>query len=166
LLPSTLLFFMQHAISVQLLWETPLFVTVFCLVFTFALFLLAKSDLIDVTNDDKSMPDVHKSTGSKKKKKKRKASILYDAPSNLQTAAALKLNDGCQCGSSEIETSRNLVVCIDGTANQFSEKVRTFSMIIENITLFIRTRMSSNFLVGLLRTINSLRTIAAESGHT
>jgi hypothetical protein len=62
----------------------------------------------------------------------------------------------CSCPTS----GRNLVVCIDGTANQFSEKVSTFYLSSRRraLTLY-RTRMSSSSTVASSKTRRNSRTI-------
>jgi hypothetical protein len=74
------------------------------------------------------------------------------------TSRAKPEQPSCSCPTS----GRNLVVCIDGTANQFSEKVSAlYSPSYRRALMLSRIPMSSSFTVGSLKTIRSSRTTTA-----
>jgi hypothetical protein len=72
-------------------------------------------------------------------------------------------NPSCSCPTS----GRNLVVCIDGTANQFSEKAsRFYRPSCRRALMLARIRMSSSSIVGSSKMIHSSRTTIAGLGRT
>lgn len=76
-------------------------------------------------------------------------------------------SDGCKCLEN---VGRNLVVCIDGTSNQFGEKVyrlRSFwTLVVAYRPLSnLRTRTLSSYTISLRKTTAKLRSTTVESVH-
>jgi hypothetical protein len=82
-------------------------------------------------------------------------------------SASRAKHDHPSCSCSTSESGRNLVVCIDGTANQFSEKVsKLYFPACRRVLMLSRTRTSSSSTAGSSKTRRSLRTITAVLGPT
>jgi hypothetical protein len=87
------------------------------------------------------------------------------AESAKATGKATSSSLSCKCSKS----GRNLVVCIDGTANQFGVKVRIFILDSRHLSLSVaecRTPTSLNYTVALKKTRGNLRTTTAGLGLT
>jgi hypothetical protein len=94
--------------------------------------------------------------------------VLPDgSPAAKEQDASTAKPEHPSCSCPGLASGRNLVVCIDGTANQFSEKVSTsYLHSCHRVLMPFRIRMLSSFTVVSLMTIINSPTTTVGLGHT